>query len=131
MISFKELLSGNSIADVPIKHQQNLDELKKKLNVIRAAWGQPMIVTSGYRSDQQHRRIYSKIGNLNPPMGSNHLTGNACDIYDPDKKLQEWILDNVQLLEELGLYCEDFSATPRWLHFQQVPPRSGKRFFKP
>jgi uncharacterized protein YcbK (DUF882 family) len=130
MISFKELLAGNSIADVPLSYQHNLQALQKKMNTIRAAYAKPMIVTSGFRSEQQHLRIYSKH-KKNPPMGSHHLRGNACDIYDPNQELQKWVLNNVELLEELGLWCEDFSATRTWVHFQQLPPKSGKRFFLP
>lgn len=131
MITFNELLNGNSIADVPIAFQQNLQALAKKMNVIRAAYGKPMIVTSGFRSEQQHIKIYHKIGVKNPPMGSNHLRGNACDIYDPKGELKAWVLQNVEMLEDLGLWCEDFAYTKNWCHFQQLPPKSGNRFFKP
>lgn len=130
MISFKELLNGNSIADVPIAYQHNLQALQKKMNVIRQAYGKPMIVTSGFRSEQQHLRIYSKH-KKKPPMGSHHLKGNACDVYDPDGQLKQWVLQNVEMLEDLGLWCEDFAATPNWTHFQQLPPKSGARFFRP
>lgn len=129
-----------NIADVPIKHQQNLEELKDKMNVIRAMYGKPMNVTSGYRSMQDHLRIYSTINQkrkangqapLQVPLGSKHLYGQQVDIYDPKQELQEWVQKNVQVLETLGLYCEDFQYTKNWVHFQSVPPKSGKRFFIP
>lgn len=131
MISFRELLSGNQINDLPIKHQQNLQELCKAMNIIREAYGQPMIVTSGYRSLAQHKRIYSEKKITKVPMGSAHLTGEACDIFDPQGKLKEWVLNNVDMLEKLNLYCEDFESTKNWTHFQSRAPKSGNRFFKP
>lgn len=134
MITFNELIKGNSIADIPIAHQHNLEELLKKINVIRAAYGKPMTVTSGYRSMQDHLRIYSTKGITDKskiPMQSKHLYGQAVDISDADGKLKEWVKVNVAKLEEAGLYCEDFAYTKTWLHFQILPPKSGKRFFIP
>lgn len=134
MIAFSELIKGNSIADIPIEHQHNLEDLLKKINQIRTAYNIPMIVTSGYRSMQDHLRIYSQKGITDKskiPMKSKHLYGQAVDIADADGKLKAWVLQNVNLLETVGLWCEDFSATKTWVHFQIVPPGSGKRFFMP
>lgn len=140
MISTKELLGQTLISDVPIEHQHNLEELKRRVNVIREKWAKAMTISSGYRSMFDHKRIYSEINQkrkkqgleeLRIPMASKHLFGQACDVSDPKGELQKWIKDNVQVLEEVGLWCEDFSATPTWVHFQTVQPKSGKRFFLP
>jgi hypothetical protein len=64
-------------------------------------------------------------------MKSNHLFGRAVDFADGDGKLKKWILANIKLMEEIGLYMEDFAATKTWVHFQINPPKSGNRFFKP
>jgi hypothetical protein len=64
-------------------------------------------------------------------MGSQHLKGAAIDIYDPKKELQAWCLKNEALFGEIGLWMEDFKATPNWVHFQIYPPKSGKRWFLP
>jgi hypothetical protein len=64
-------------------------------------------------------------------MKSNHLFGRAVDFADGDGKLKKWILENIKLMEEIGLYMEDFNATKTWVHFQINPPKSGNRFFKP
>jgi hypothetical protein len=65
-------------------------------------------------------------------MGSKHLSGQAVDLAGPNiKEFQKWMLANTKLLEELGIYCEDFSATTTWCHCQLVAPKSGKRFFLP
>lgn len=134
MIAFKELIKNTTLADIPIAHQHNLEELLKRINVIREAYGKPMTVTSGYRSLQDHLRIYSQKGITDRskiPMASQHLSGCAVDISDPNKELQAWVLQNVALLEQVGLWCEAFEATPTWCHFQWKPPKSGNRFFKP
>jgi hypothetical protein len=139
MISYKEILCGHSLADVEIRIQHNLEELLGRMNLIRTAYGKPMIVTSGFRSKQDHLRIYSEINakrvkaglpELNAPMGSRHLSGQAVDILDRDGSLHQWCKDNEDLLVRIGLWCEEKDSTPR-VHFQTVPPASGKRFFHP
>jgi hypothetical protein len=113
--------------------QYNLDILLQRINVIRAAWGKPMTVTSGLRDKALQIEIYQHKGvPLDKiPLASKHLYGQACDIYDPNRELQQWCTDNEQLLENTGLWMEDFSATPTWCHFQIVSPASGKRWFMP
>lgn len=135
MITYNELIKGNFINDIPVAHQQNLEELLKCVNKLRTAWGKPLIVTSGYRSLQKHLDIYASKGIKPPkvPMGSRHLSGLACDFADPTGELYAWALLNEPLLEECGLWCE--SGTANWLHVQCVPYGSYKpgksRFFKP
>lgn len=67
----------------------------------------------------------------NAAKNSKHLTGQACDIRDGDRSLAGWCADNVDVLEQVGLWCEDFRWTPTWVHFQIVPPKSGRRIFIP
>lgn len=133
MLTFNALLGENKINDLSMTEQIKLDELLKKLLKLEATYGKPFHVTSGFRSMQQHMRIYAAKGidASKVPKGSQHLYGNAADILDTDGALKAWVLQNVPLLETLGLWCEDFDSTKTWCHFQQVPPRSGRRFFKP
>lgn len=135
-VTFKEILSGTMINDVPINHQHNLEDLLKRVQLLREAWGKPLIVTSGYRSEQQHLRIYSQKGITDKskiPMKSKHLVGLAVDFADPDGLLYAWIKLNEHKLEKWGLWCEE--GTQGWIHCQCVPYASylpGKsRFFKP
>lgn len=123
MISLQELNPHNYPTTPEI--EQNLKVLLERVNRIRMLWGQPMTVTSGLRSQADQNRI-----NPNAPK-SNHLIGAACDIYDPDRELQQWCKANEPALEQLGLWMEDFSATPTWCHFQCKAPKSGHRFFMP
>lgn len=125
MITFNELLGSQNLSDVEIEIQHNLEELHKKINIIRKLWGRPMVVTSGLRTLCDQQRINPKA------IRSNHLIGRAVDISDPEKKLQQWVLDNESLFEACGLWMEDFRYTDSWCHFQTVQPKSGKRFFIP
>lgn len=138
MITFKELLGSHNVAEVPIAHQHNLEELLICVNKLRAAYGKPMIVTSPYRSMQEHLRIYATKGITDPakiPMKSNHLSGNAVDFADPNQELQVWCKNNEPLIRSFGLWMEDFKYSPNWCHFQSKPYKSfkegGSLWFQP
>lgn len=71
---------------------------------------------------------------------SKHMTGEAADLEDPDKKLAHWVKAHPEICSECGLWFEDpFSLkadgtgefTPTWVHGQIVPPHSGRRFYIP
>jgi uncharacterized protein YcbK (DUF882 family) len=134
MITMNELLSNQASFDSLDKDvQENLNQLFLKVNIVRKEYGKPMIVTSGLRTKKHHLEIYARKGIYPPkvPMKSNHLFGRAVDFADGDGKLKKWILENIKLMEEIGLWMEDFNATKTWVHFQINPPKSGNRFFKP
>jgi uncharacterized protein YcbK (DUF882 family) len=134
MISINELLSNQAtLGSLPNDVQNNINDLLVKINKVRTAYAKPMTVTSGLRTVKHHLEIYANKGIYPPkvPMKSNHLSGRACDISDGNKALKKWCLENIKLLEEIGLYMEAFEATPTWVHFQTNPPKSGNRFFKP
>lgn len=125
MITFKELNPHNYPTTPEI--EANLSVLLTRLNQLRTAYGVPMIVTSGLRSvEQQQRLIATGISNATK---SHHLSGQAADIYDPHNALYQWCQNNVPVLEQCGLWCEEDRGF--WVHFQSIPPKSGKRFFKP
>lgn len=105
--------------------EENLEKLYVAMNKLRAAYGKPMIVTSGVRTREDQLRINPR----NP--GSAHTMAAACDIADKDKKLCDWVLDNFNLIIELDLYIEDPDFCQTWLHIQCLPPKSGKRIFIP
>jgi len=136
MITFKELLGNHTVAEVPISHQHNLEELLVCVNKFRADYGKPMRVTSPYRSIQDHLRIYAAKGITDQskiPMKSKHLFGLAVDFADPDGSLYAWAKAHEDKLAEYGIWAE--LDTKGWLHCQCVPYGSfteGKsRFFKP
>lgn len=135
MLSIKEFLKpGVSFSSLPSEVQVNLLELCKRINTVRQIYGKPMTVTSGLRTMAEHLAIYKAKGITDQsriPMKSKHLSGEAVDISDPKRELQAWCKANVAVLEAANLWCEDFSATPNWVHFQSIAPKSGKRFFMP
>lgn len=143
---------GTKWEDLPKEHQNNILGFIPKLNKIREKWGKPMIVSSAYRSWAKHLDIYKKkaakegvvFNESKVPKASKHLFGLAIDIGDADAKtpgnqieeFQQWCRDNEKwLLEEVGVWIEDFSATKTWVHFQSIPYGSWKKgksiFFKP
>ena len=138
LITFEELLKGTKLDIIPAEHQANLKELHKRINLIREAYGKAMVPTSGYRSKEDHIRIYKELAikrnvpfdETKIPWGSQHLKGAAVDISDPDGKLYEWTEQNKKLLEQIGLWCE-VKDDQRRVHYQIYPPKSGNRFFKP
>lgn len=138
MVSLKELLKGKDFSTVPKEHQDNLLILLEKINKVRAAYNKPMTVTSGYRSKEDHIRIYKELAikrkvefdETKIPWGSQHLKGAAVDISDPDGKLFEWTKQNEKLMEQIGLWMEEKDDQKR-VHYQTLPPKSGKRFFTP
>jgi uncharacterized protein YcbK (DUF882 family) len=123
MISAKELNPHGYTPDE--ETAGNLDKLLTIMNKVRAAYNKPMVVTSGLRSEADQKRINPKAPK------SNHIRGLACDVSDPHGELWAWCMLNMKLMEDLGIYFEDKNSTPTWVHFQIVPPKSGKRIFKP
>jgi len=107
----------------------NLSTLLYRINLVRTAYAEPMIVTSGLRSQAQQDGLIA-AGKTNAPK-SKHLMGEAVDILDKDGKLRAWVKDNIQLMETIGLWMEAFESTPTWVHFQIVAPNSGNRIFVP
>lgn len=120
------------------EQKANLLVLHEKINKVRELWATPMVITSGFRSLEDHLKIYKELAlkrnvpfdESKVPMGSQHLKGAACDVSDPEGKLYDWCQDNVDKLEEIGLWCEEKDNELR-VHFQICPPKSGDRFFKP
>lgn len=112
---------------------RNLDVLHERLcelifevpTSVMPEWG----VSSGLRSQALQNKLIEQ-GKTNAHK-SNHLIGKAVDIFDPGEKLAKWCLDNLSILERIGLWCEDFRYTKGWVHFQTCPPPSGVRIFKP
>ena len=104
MITEKELNPHNH----PLTEEQkkNFPKLLEIMNKIRAKYGKPMIITSGLRSPEEQKKIDLAAGRK-PRMGSMHLRGAACDVWDRDRHLFGWCMDNLKFLEELGVYLED------------------------
>jgi uncharacterized protein YcbK (DUF882 family) len=128
-ITMQELKGNNQVSP---EIQANLDKLLIAINKIRDAWGKPMTVTSGFRTMEDHLRIYKQKGITDPkkiPMQSKHLYGKAVDIADPGLVMTAWLKANPDILKDNGFWCEDGNSN--WVHFQIESPASGKLWFLP
>lgn len=110
MISRDEILMGRD-KEYPLTPQleKNLTHLLDVLNQVRAKYGKPMIVTSGYRPGK-----YNKAAG--GAKASAHLSCEACDFADPTGALAKWCLENLPLLKSLGLRMESPASTRGWIH---------------
>src|SRR4051812_13086825 len=103
MISLLELNSHGYPTTPEI--DANLEKLLAALNKIRDAYGKPMTITSGLRSDAQQKALIA-AGRSNAPR-SHPLAGEAADVLDVAGLLKGWIKDHLDLMEEIGLWFED------------------------
>ena len=127
MITKRELLMDRDKSfpkEYTTEISDNLDKVLVAINIIRKAYNKPMRVTSGWRPS-------SVNGIIGGAKRSNHMMGLAVDIADPDGELAKWLLNNLSVVQQAGLYLEDFRWTKGWVHFQIVAPRSGKLIFVP
>ncbi len=128
MITMRDYFMGRDVThavELTEELQTNAAETVRRVNALFVAFGEERGVRSGWRP----RGI-----NANTPgaaVNSKHMTCQACDLMDDDGDLDEWALDNPQVLVDIGLWQEHPSATKGWAHFQIVPPKSGKRVFYP
>lgn len=131
IVSIKDYFKGGDTIVVPNEHVASAGELLDRVNQLLFAFLKdhkdfvPRI-NSGYRTVAYNATVPGAAPN------SNHTTGRAVDIGDnADRTLAKWCLLNYRQLADLRLWCEDPRATPTWVHFQSVPPRSGLRFYMP
>jgi hypothetical protein len=128
MIAKSEILMGRDTeyaSDYTQEISDNIDKLLEPMNKVREAWAKPMKVNSGWRPPSVNASTPGAATH------SKHMEGLACDIADPDGALMEWVLANLDLMQQLNLYFENFDWTPNWVHFQLGGPGSGKRIYVP
>lgn len=92
----------------------------EKFDQLREAYGKPIAITSGARCEKHNKKIGGS-------KNSNHVKGLAMDLLRTDA-LEDFILKNLDVLD---IYIEDLAYTKNWIHVAIVPPKSGKRIFKP
>ena len=139
-ITREDILDGN---ECPQELSANVDQLVYKVNLLEAHYGHDLMSTSGLRNMKHHIEIYRQkalkakkvFDESKVPKKSKHLFGQADDLVPVNPALlddfKKFIFQNPKLMEEIGLWFEDFKYTPTWVHAQTVPPGSGKRFFIP
>lgn len=103
----------------------NMASLLASVNFLRAVYGKPLKVNSGYRPGK-----YNKAAG--GAAKSPHLMCQAIDLDDnKEGALAAWCLSNLELLANIGLYMEDPAYTEGWVHLQILRPVSGNRVFVP
>jgi hypothetical protein len=110
--------------DLTLEVDDNATKLLEAVNTFLANYQPMLLVSSGWRPKTHN----TKIGGA---PSSNHIKGLAIDIKDTDNRVFQYVLQNLKLAEQLGLYFEDKRWTPTWVHIQLVKPKSGKRIFVP
>lgn len=129
MISMNEILKGRAtLESLPEDIQANLNTLLERINKLRTAYGKPLTVNDGYRRAQDKPK--------NGASHSKHYIGCAIDLDDDDTAvLWTWTQENLELMQEIGLWMEDprwtHGAVGTWMHYQIIPPGSGHRIFVP
>jgi len=121
MISIEELYKPADFGAIDEDAMINLRQLHYKLNCVRAAYGNVMVVDSGFRTLAEQTEIYVALKKATA-VGSQHLIGAAADVSDPKGELKKWVLDNLAFIESQYLFMENFNATgglnSGWVHFQ-------------
>jgi hypothetical protein len=110
--------------DLTVEITENVTKLLIAVDKFLANYTKPVIISSGWRPKSYNAQIGGATS-------SNHITGLAIDLKDTDNRLFEYVLQNLELAKELGLYFEDKRWTPTWVHIQLIAPKSGKRIFVP
>lgn len=83
------------------------------------------IVSSGWRPPQVNGQVKGAA------VRSKHMTGQAVDLYDPEGAIDDWLMNHLPNMPELGLFAEHASATKGWAHVQIIPPASKRPIFYP
>ncbi len=115
-----EVAKQRGIKNIPNEIQtQNLENLIKVLDIIREAWGKPIIVNSGYRCPELNAAVKGS-------KTSWHLQGMASDIRCSDN-LDLWNLivklqkENKMNFTELINEKADANGNPTWIHIAVNP----------
>lgn len=110
MISVKEYLMGRD-AEFPLDMLQarNMAELLSRVNWLLAKLEIETKVTSGYRPSA----INKKIGGAKM---STHTVCAGIDLADSSGLIAKKFLDNLDLLEKVGLWLESPTYTKGWTH---------------
>lgn len=122
----EEILMNRAKFDqLPTNYATNLLKLVDALNALFANHHAPITVSSGYRPPEINNST------ANASATSWHLQCAAVDLQDKDGKVWQYVLGNLELCKQLGLWLEDKRWTPTWVHLQIYPPKSGNRIFVP
>ena len=130
MITIENYWMGRDVAhaadltpEIRANAQVTVERCNKLLDL--AGGGKTHVVTSGWRPLSRNSRT------AGASTTSKHLSAEAADISDDDRYLADWSVANLDVLEEVGIWMEDPRWTPSWVHWQIIPPKSGRRIYIP
>lgn len=122
----------------------NAATLLEKVNALLERAEQDRVVPGIDQVSQNHvasgyRHAGANASTANAAVASKHLTCHGIDLQDiiGTRALAVWCIQNLEQLEECGLWMEDprwtggRTNTDPWVHLQDVPPRSGRRVYVP
>jgi hypothetical protein len=130
----EEIYPGEYTPEIQANAEKTVEKVNSLLAVLEAQGvsleANPKtlsLVSSGWRPPQ----INGQVKGAAPK--SKHMTGQACDLYDPEGEIDDYLMTDAgqRILASLELFIEHPSATKGWSHCQCVAPRSGKRVFFP
>lgn len=123
MIKLKDYLMGRD-KEFPLDmlQAQNAAELLARINWLFGNLKLKPKVSSGYRPSAYNRQIGGA-------KMSTHTVCAGVDLHDPDGMLAARMLDNLDLLEECGLWIENPRHTKNWVHLDMKTRKN--RIFNP
>lgn len=135
MITLEDYLMGRD-KKYPLDEEQerNARITLDRVNMLLDHFREDRKVTSGYRP----KEINALTPGASP--GSKHITCEAIDLADDDRRFGNWCMENLPWLSAYGLWMEHLAYTVEvkdsgrvvyWVHLQIVPPKSGNRVFIP
>lgn len=130
MIDLKAYWRGRDVSysmELTEEIRANAERTVEAVNelLVRSGHSDINLLNSGWRP----RAVNESTANSGAK--STHISGQAADIPDSKRNLATWCVDNLDDLEEIGLWMEDPRWTPTWVHVQIVPPNSGRRVYIP
>ena len=105
--------------------KSNALDVVEKVNQLLLAFGESRKVNSGWRPPAVN------AGTVGAATKSKHMACQACDLEDSDGDLDEWCMEHLDTLSQIGLWMEHPASTKGWCHVQTISPKSGKRVFYP
>lgn len=125
-ISVNQYLMGRAkLEELSDEIVANINKLIPIINDLLEAYGKPVTMNSGFRTEEDQMRINPKAPK------SMHCIGAAIDIGDKDHNFRYWCLNNLNEVIKRGIYLEDPAHTASWMHCQIIAPKSGSRIFIP
>lgn len=143
IVTLEQYWMGRDVAyahELTAEIRANAEDLVGKMNLVLAFAeadgvepGIDQVTHTPIASGWRPRGVNARTANAG--QFSTHIDGNGGDLQDQlTRSLAAWCLANADALKQAELWMErpqwTAGADP-WVHWQRVPPKSGKRFYIP